>query len=237
MNRMNQLAAGAFLVTQAFSGAAFAASVTLTGTSVDFTFDDALVGLFGQPALSGDTLSFTPVDFSATSTNGEGYKLTDNTVNVQMTAHDGYSFSSVDLAERGDYMLQGGGSTANVAGQVRVFDVSDPMKDTTTSIGPSAALDQTGISTHPWTAANSTDLSTWNGTKSVNVTFQNLLVASTNGSSSLAYVDKKYSGLSATTAAVTPVPEAESSAMMLAGLGLIGWQIRRRRVVPHHPLT
>jgi hypothetical protein len=236
MNRMNQIATGAFLLAQAFSGAAFAASVTLTGTSVDFTFDDALVGLFGQPTLSGDTLSFTPVNFNATSSNGEGYKLTDNTVNIQMTAHNGYAFSSVDLAERGDYLLQGGGSTANVAGQVRVFDTSDPMKDTTTSIAPTAAMDQTGISTHPWTAANSTDLTSWNGTKSVNVTFQNLLVASTNGSSSLAYVDKKYSGLTATTAAA-PVPEATSSAMMLAGLGLIGWQIRRRRVVPHHPLT
>ncbi|MBI3431062.1 MAG: PEP-CTERM sorting domain-containing protein [Hydrogenophilales bacterium] len=228
MNRMNQMAAGAFLLAQAFSGAAFATPVTLTGTTVDFTFDNALMGLFGQPILSGDTLSFTPVNFNATSSNGEGYKLTDNTVNVQMTAHNGYSFSSVDLAERGDYLLQGGGSTANVAGQVRVFDVSDPMKDTTTSIGPSAAMDQTGISTHPWTAANSTDLSAWNGTKSVNVSFQNLLVASTNGSSSLAYVDKKYSGLTATTAAA-PVPEATSSAMMLAGLGLIGWQVRRRR--------
>lgn len=229
MNRMTKITAGAFLVAQAFSGAAFAASVTLTGTSVDFTFDDALVGLFGQPTLSGDTLSFTPVNFNATSSNGEGYKLTDNTVNVQMTAHNGYAFSSVDLAERGDYLLQGGGSTANVAGQVRVFDVSDPMKDTTTPIAPTAVMDQTGISTHPWTVANSTDLTTWNGTKSVNVTFQNLLVASTNGSSSLAFVDKKYSGLTATTAAVTPVPEATSSAMMLAGLGLIGWQIRRRR--------
>ena len=228
MNRMNQMAVGAFLLAQAFSGAAFAAPVTLTGTSVDFTFDDALMGLFGQPTLSGDTLSFTPVDFKATSTNGEGYKLTDNTVNIQMTAHSGYSFSSVGLAERGDYMLQGGSSSANVAGQVRVFDVSDPMKDTTTSIAPSAPLDQKGLSAHPWTASNTTDLSSWTGTKSVNVSFQNLLVASTNGDSSLAFVDKKYGGLTATTAAVTPVPEPQASAMMLAGLGLIGWQIRRR---------
>ena len=40
MKRMNQLAAGALLLAQAFSGAAFAATVTLSGTSVDFTFDD-----------------------------------------------------------------------------------------------------------------------------------------------------------------------------------------------------
>lgn len=237
MNRINPIAAGAFLVAQAFSGAASAAPVTLSGTSVDFTFDDALMGLFGQPTLSGDTLSFTPVDFKATSTNGQGYTLTDNTVNLLMTVHNGYSFSSVDLAERGDYLLQGGGSTATVTGQVRVFDVSDPMKNMNTSIGPSAAMNMTGLSTHPWTAANSTDLSPWNGTQSVSVSFQNLLVASTSGASSLAYLDKKYSGLTATTAAVTPVPEASSSALLLAGLGLVAWRTRRGRVVPHHPQT
>ncbi|ODV01099.1 MAG: hypothetical protein ABT23_09540 [Thiobacillus sp. SCN 63-57] len=227
MKRVNHMAAGVFLLAQAFSGVAFAASVTLSGDSVDFTFDDTLMGLFGQPVLSGDTLSFTPVDFKAASTNGAGYTLAANTANIQMTAHNGYSFSSIDLAERGDYMLLGGGSTADVAGQVRVYDVLDPAKDTMTSIAPDAAMDQTGGNTHPWTAAASTE---WAGTRTVNVSFQNLLVASTSGSSSLAYVDKKYGGLTATTAAVTPVPEAQVSAMMLAGLGLIGWKIGRRRV-------
>lgn len=230
MKRVNHMAAGGFLLAQAFSGVAFAASVTLSGDSVDFTFDDTLMGLFGQPVLSGDTLSFTPVDFKAASTNGAGYTLAANTANIQMTAHNGYSFSSIDLAERGDYLLLGGGSTADVAGQVRVYDMLDPAKDTTTAIAPDAAMDQMGDNTHPWTAAASTDLSGWTGTRSVNVSFQNLLVASTSGSSSLAYVDKKYGGLTATTAAVTPVPEAQVSAMMLAGLGLIGWKIGRRRV-------
>ena len=39
MKRMNQMAAGVFLLVQAFSGVAFAASFTLNGDSVDFTFD------------------------------------------------------------------------------------------------------------------------------------------------------------------------------------------------------
>ncbi|MBT0959896.1 PEP-CTERM sorting domain-containing protein [Denitromonas sp. IR12] len=30
--------------------------------------------------------------------------------------------------------------------------------------------------------------------------------------------------------AVTPVPEPETYAMLLAGLGMVGWQVRRRRV-------
>lgn len=230
MKRMNHMATGMFLLAQAFSGAAFAASVTLSGNRVDFTFDDTLMGLFGQPVLSGDTLSFTPVNFQATSTNGVGNTLAANTVNIQMTAHKGYLLSSIDLAERGDYMLLGNGSTADVAGQVRVYDALDPAKNAMTNIVHGAAMDQTGDNTHPWTAAASTDLSGWTGARSVNVSFQNLLVASTSGPSSLAYVDKKYGGLTAATAAVTPVPEAQVSAMMLAGLGLVGWKIRRRRM-------
>src|SRR3569623_1734264 len=178
MKRMTHMAAGVFLLVQAFSGAAFAASVTLSGDSVDFTFDDTLMGLFGQPVLSGYTLSITPENFHASSTNGAGYTLADNTVNIQMTAHYGYSFSSIVLAERGDYMLLGGGSTADVAVQVRVYDVLDHAKDTMTSIAPAAAMDQTGGNTHPWTAAASTDLSGWAGTRPLNVSFQNLLVAS-----------------------------------------------------------
>src|SRR3569832_2621167 len=101
----NHMAAGVFLLAQAFSGVAFAASVTLSGDSVDFTFDDTLMGLFGQPVLSGDTLSFTPVDFQASSPNGAGYTLAAHTATNQMPAHNGYSFSSIDHAARGDYML------------------------------------------------------------------------------------------------------------------------------------
>ncbi|MDP2265438.1 MAG: FxDxF family PEP-CTERM protein [Thiobacillus sp.] len=37
--------------------------------------------------------------------------------------------------------------------------------------------------------------------------------------------------LSATSVTVTPVPEAETYAMMLAGLGLVGWAARRRRTI------
>lgn len=230
MKHMKKAAVGVFLLGQALSGAALAASVTLTGDTVDYTFDDALLGLFGTPTLVGDTLSFTPVEFQAESLNGAGIDLTNNTINVQVTAHSGYTFSSIDMIERGDYMLLGGGSSADVAGQVRVFDVANPASDVTTAIAPDAPLDvMSSGGTTNWTAGTSTDISGWTDAQTVNVTWQNLLIGETSASSSMAFVDKKYGGLTATVAAVTPVPEAEVSAMMLAGLGLVGWQISRRR--------
>lgn len=230
MKRVKTLAAGIFLLGQALSGAAFAASVTLAGNTIDFTFDDALLGLFGPAAVSGDTLYFTPVDFEATSLNGAGFALTSDTVNINVAAHDGWSFDSVDLAERGDYLLLGSGSTADVAGQMRVFDIAAPLTDTTASIASLSPLNLMGVPAHNWAAEASINLSMWESTRAINVTVENLLLASTGASPSLAFVEKKFVALTPFLVAVTPVPEAETYAMMLAGLGLVGLAAARRRI-------
>jgi len=230
MNRKYPLAASVLLLAQAFSGAALAASVTLAGTTVDFTFDDALLGRFGQANVSGDVLYFTPVDFEAKSLNGAGFALTNDTMNIQVAARDDWTFSGISLLERGDYMLLGSGSMANVAGQLRVFDIASPLVDVTAGILPTAPLDQTGLSTRNWTADTSIDLSAWENARTINVTVENLLLASTGAVPSLAFVEKKFVGLSPVMVAVTPpVPEADTYAMMLAGLGLVGWSAMRRR--------
>ena len=234
MKRVYQLASGFFLLSQVFSGTAFAAPVTLSGSTVDYTFDDTLLGLFGPASLSGDTLYFTPVNFQAQSLNGSGYALTNSTMNIEVSAHDGWSFSSMALAEQGDYLLLGGASTADVAGQIRIRDVADPVTNMTASIVSSVPLDHSGRPTTNWDAGATVDLSAWNGTEAVNVTVQNLLLASTTGASSLAFVEKKFVGLTPTMAAISPVPEAETYAMLLAGLGLIGWKIGRRRTAPFY---
>ncbi|MGB9094457.1 MAG: hypothetical protein WCB93_10105, partial [Gallionella sp.] len=93
--------------------------------------------------------------------------------------------------EKGDYLLLGSGSTADVSGQMRVFDVAKPLLDVTTSILPASPLTQTGVPTHNWTSDLSTDLSAWNSTRTVNVTVEDLLLASTSTAASVAFVEKK----------------------------------------------
>jgi hypothetical protein len=226
MKRVNKkLAAGIILLSQTLTGAAFAASVTLSGTTIDFTFNDADLGLFGQAHVAGDTLYFTPTDFFAQSSNGAGIGFTHETINVEATAHQGYSFSSFGFTEKGDYLLLGTGSSVDVTGQVRLFDVANPLVDISTSLVPANPLTHVGVPTDNWVAQTSTDLSAWNTANTINVTVENLLLASTSAPASLAFVEKKFVGLSFVT---TPVPEAETYAMMLAGLGLIGFVVRRR---------
>lgn len=229
MKRVKKLATGIFLLSQALSGAAVAASVTLTGDNVDFTFDDTLLGLFGQPDVAGDTLFFTPGDFVAKS-NGTGYALTNDTVNIKVTAHTGWSFGSVDLIEKGDYLLLGSGSAAYVTGQIRVFDTAMPLQDLTESIMPTTPLNATGFTTINWLAGASVDVSAWDTAKTLNVTVENLLLT-TSPPTSLAFLEKKFVGLSfmTTESSVTAVPEAETYSMMLAGLGLVGVMAARRR--------
>ena len=228
MKHANKVVAGAFLLGQTFSGAALAASVTLAGNNFDFTFDDSMLGLFGPATVADDTIYFTPVDFQAESLNGAGYALSNDAVNIQITSRSGLSFSNIALTEQGSYLLLGSGSTADVSGMLWVRDAAAPLTQVTTDIQTTSALDQQGPALNSWAANASADLSAWTGTQSVNVTVRDILLASTTAGASVATVDKAFVGLT-----VTPVPEAETYAMMLAGLGLVGWRIARRRAVPN----
>jgi hypothetical protein len=229
MKRVNKkIAAGILLLSQTVSGAAFAASVTLAGSTVDFSFDDALLGLFGQANVAGDTLYFTPTNFTAESMNGAGFDLNKQTVNVKVLAHEGWDFSSLALNERGDYLRVGQAAKVVVSGQIRVFDTLNPQTEMTSSILPSGAFQQTDdFITRDWNANAAASLASISSASMINVTLQDILVAqSPMGTDTLAFIEKKYAGLSVIT---TPVPEADTYAMMLAGLGLVGFAAARRR--------
>jgi hypothetical protein len=229
MKRVNKLTAGIFLLGQTLSGAAFAASVTLAGATVDFSFDDTLLGLFGQANVSGDTLYFTPTLFTAESANGDGFDLTRQTVNIKLSVHEGWDFSSLGLAERGDYLRVGDGAKLAVSGQIRVFDIAQPMTEVTSNILATNAFQLTDdFITKNWEANATADLVNMSAASMINVTLQNILVAqSPSGTDTLAFIEKKFAGLNVIT---TPVPEADTYAMMLAGLGLVGFAARRRVV-------
>ena len=231
MKRVNLLAAGMLVLGQILSGGASAASVTLSGTTVDFSFDDSLLGLFGQANVSGDLLYFTPTEFTAESMNGAGFDFTKQTINVTVTTHEGWNFSSLALTERGDYLRVGGGTAVAVTGQIRVFDAANPLDEVTASILSDDKFGKTkDFISRNWEASAMADLSGMNTASEINVTLENILVAQARSQSGLAFIEKKFAGLDVMTESVTtPVPEADTYAMMLAGLGLVGWSAMRRR--------
>lgn len=208
------------------SGSAFAVNmVTLDGTNVSFTYDADELGLFGTPTVSGDSLIFTPTNFVAESTDGAGYDVANTTVNIRITANAGYQFSSLSLSESGDYALVGNDASVEVGGQIRVLDLDDPMANEVTD-----SILATGFTTTNWTANASVVVpdatAGWGGADGilggVNVTLQNILVAGTLQAGSHASIQKSL-------VILTAVPEADTYAMLLAGLGLVGFMARRAR--------
>lgn len=210
---------------------AHAAEVKLEGVAFDVVFDDALLGLFGAPKLSGDVVFFTPVSFKAESLNGLGVATASSTVNLRIDLADGYDFSALSIVERGDYRLRGALSEVDVLGQMRVFDLASPLTQATDRIATVGLFDQRDGLNYEWEAGAGIDLSGdgWSGTRSVNVTVQNLLDAYTDSGDAgrkQAFIEKKFVGLSVS--AVPAVPEPETYALMLAGLAMIGLVARRR---------
>lgn len=209
---------------------ALAAIQTLTGTNLTYVFDDSLMGLYGMPTLSGDSLVFTPTSFIAQSTNGQGIVMTSSTINVKVYANSNYSFSTLSLKEMGDYSLIGSDAQVAVGGQIRAFDLANALSpQLTDSITANAPLNVTttlgSYQTTNW-EANAAVAIPANWSNGVNLTIQNILLASTTQVGSAAFIQKKFVG---TAVILAPVPEAQTYAMMLVGLGLVGFMVRRAR--------
>ena len=105
--RLAKLAAAvAFAAASINAGAA---SVTLSGSTFDVTFDSSLVGLFGTPTIVGDVISWFPSGSPGfTAQTSSGIAVTNSTFALQVTAKDGYYLKSFSLSEGGDYFYFGG---------------------------------------------------------------------------------------------------------------------------------
>ncbi|MEW6119365.1 MAG: PEP-CTERM sorting domain-containing protein [Pseudomonadota bacterium] len=217
-----------------------AVPVTLAGTTVSFTFDDALAGLFGTPSVSGDALFFTPTNFKAISSSGAGFVSASQTFNVAVTANAGYQIAGASLTENGDYYNINtnfaGFEGVAVGGQLRLVDLDAPFTPAVVgAISATAPLTATttfpsGFATSNWTATAAAAVPLgWGGADgiatAVNVTIENILIASSLNAASAAFIEKKFAGLEIVT---TPVPEPETYAFFLAGLGLVAALVRRR---------
>lgn len=72
------------------------------------------VPLYGNPAISGNALLFTPVNFGAFASNGS-LDLTDSTLTTMIEAKANKRIKQIAFAEAGDYSLIGAGTAATSA--------------------------------------------------------------------------------------------------------------------------
>jgi hypothetical protein len=212
-----------------------AVTFLLTGTNFDVQYDDATVGNFGTPSLSGNVVFFTPTNFKAESMNGTGFATASGTVNFLVIPKNDYVLTEVVLQERGDYILRGSSSFASVTGQTRAFSLQRPLVDIASPISTNSNLTfNTGLQQN-WLAGSTLQLGALSlrPNQSINYTVENLLEAYTESNDSgprRAFIEKKFVGFSVAgySASVSPVPEPSTVLMMLSGLGLVGLVARKR---------
>lgn len=216
--------AAVFLLAIA-SAQANAANVTVDGGNFTISYDTADIGLFGAPTLVGSTLVLTPggsPGFSAQTDSG--IKFTNATFPFTITADQGYTLSGFNLYEGGDYFLIGSDSEVSVRGQLRVKPVGvDALTADIKTTGPLTT--KTSFSSQSMTnwVANAS-IQPLTTLTSASVSIENILGAyvPTKG---YAFIEKKNVELGFV---LTPIPEPASFAMLLAGLGMMGFVARRR---------
>jgi len=208
--------------------AAQAAQVTLSGTHFDVTFDDTRLGLFGLPALVGNSIVWFPSGSPGfTAQTDRGVDVTNATFAMTVTAKPGFFLTGFSLTEGGDYFFFGGQRSGVAAsGQLRVTPLPGATsRDAISADNSFAANADFDFTTRPWSASAS--LAPAQGTTRVNASVQNILSAYVIPPVlGYAFIETKEVMLGIT---VSPVPEPQTYALMIAGVAVVGFVVLRRR--------
>jgi hypothetical protein len=149
--------------------------------------------------------------------------------------HAGFQVFGSSLVERGDYLLRHATSEVDLQGQTRALAIANPLFEVNNNIvvttGPMTTLN---VSTN-WTANSFLNLSNLQADATgYRITIENLLMAYTEPTATglrQAFIEKKFAGetISWEVIGVSAVPEPQTYAMFLAGIGLIGYAARRKK--------
>jgi len=221
------------LVLFLFAASANAAIVTINGDNVSFTYDDS--SLYGEATVFGNTIFFQPTTFKAESLNGAGLVTTSESLDITIEAlAPPLVMSGYQLAENGDYKIDGAGASVSSVGEITVDSQTSAFSDSV-SFGAGALTTQGALTA--WSAATSLSLGAtagWDTDTKVIMTLSNTLSADSQniGVGETAFIEKKFEGSAVgitinMTPSVVPVP----GAVWLFGsaLGLLGWVKRKRR--------
>ncbi|MEQ1620433.1 MAG: hypothetical protein ABL919_03430 [Methylococcales bacterium] len=211
-----------------FSSISNAALVTTNGTDFSFTYDDLLIGRFGTPNITGNSLFFVPTNHSLVQENLSGSKLLKSNFTVTINSLQGSKIDFVALNENGKYLLEGEKAGISLKGALTAIDAFDPFSGYESEIAPVAPFEQTEFDgpLGQWEASTLLDLP---DTTSVIVSIENILRAkifSGNVGDELALIETKFLGIFVgdlpinTNVEVSRVPLPQ--AVWLFGAGMFG---------------
>jgi len=212
--------------------------VEVDGTHLQFFYDADFWGI-GAASVSGDSITFNTNDLKASvsvklsSSNGSSSQDYSDFTTPGLVAVLKSSAQSVDVSNtlKADYVLASGGkASASLSGDIKSGSFSGGMFSPSASVG---AFDQLIKPSSPGTGSLSqsspASLGSWDMANAIGINASILLHADQQGGgmTSISMTQAVYSF--DVTPVATPVPEPESYAMLLAGLGLVGVVARRRK--------
>ena len=223
-------------------------TVTYVAVTEDSNSGDTLP-LFGPPTVSGNSLDFNPVGFSATASGAGGNDITDGNLTFMVVAKPGYAINSLSLSEAGDTTLAGFGTNATFTkvtgtGVLNVNEVDGvgigalalPFSMTFTPSsgdyglttdfggGPGGTIAWSGgipFNLNAILAANSIPFVA--GATKISINLDNTLTALSQAGTFSLIAKKDFGGLSVT------VNVPEPTTVLLGGLALAGLAVCRRR--------
>lgn len=254
--------AAAFLVSLPTAGLLHAAAINygdFGGNTVDYlqVTEDSNSGdtppLFGAPSVTGDSIDFNPVGFSASSA-GVGSDLTDGNLKFDVKSDQGFAIKNISFAEAGDTGMAGVGTdgtstsvSANVFINIKEVDgapINVVALATQLAMSPSGgtfglATDGGGnpFFVSPWSGSLLVDINQalidnnipFNlGATLISVNIDNTLSASSEAGTTAFIAKKDFGGLSVTVNKPGGGEIPEPSTIALLALGLAAACVGRR---------
>lgn len=210
----------------AVSFGSHAGLVTLNGSTVSFTYDDALLGLYGTASVVGDSFNLTHSNLFVQANDLSTFGSADASLLLHVSTLNGSAINEVNTTQSGGYVNPGIDNYVSAGADVLLYDTNNALNESGYFVEPAASLaGQYSSLPINWTAYGFADVSSFaSGSFDIDIYSYLVAVSGGVGDQVSALMSQVVIGVTTGPApAVQPVPLPSATWLFLAGLmGVLG---------------